>query len=244
MGYPGSKNGSGVFQAIINQMPPHRVYIESLLGSGAVLANKRPAAASIVIDLDAALLDVWRNDARVTTVICDDAISFLRSYSWVGDELVYCDPPYLMYTRSCQCPLYVFEMTEAQHVELLDVLVHLPCMVMVSGYYSELYVAMLHEWRTVTFSAMTRAGKVATEWLWMNFPEPLELHDYRFLGSTWRERDRMKQRRKRWKARLLAMSVLERHAMMLAIHELRKDLASSDVMMGAAELVINSDVGH
>ena len=43
MSYPGGKNGAGVYQAIINQMPPHQTYIEGFLGSGAVLRMKKPA---------------------------------------------------------------------------------------------------------------------------------------------------------------------------------------------------------
>jgi len=32
MGYAGGKGRDGVYQAIINQMPPHGVYIEPFLG--------------------------------------------------------------------------------------------------------------------------------------------------------------------------------------------------------------------
>lgn len=56
--YPGGKNGAGVYQRIINLMPPHEVYIEPFLGSGAVLAHKRPALVNIGIDLDQAALDL------------------------------------------------------------------------------------------------------------------------------------------------------------------------------------------
>jgi hypothetical protein len=34
MTYPGGKGGAGVYQMIINQIPPHRVYIEPFLGGG------------------------------------------------------------------------------------------------------------------------------------------------------------------------------------------------------------------
>jgi len=53
---------------------------------------------------------------------------------------------------------------------------------MISGYWSELYARELKNWRSISFQAMTRGGFVATEWLWMNYPEPFELHDYSFLG--------------------------------------------------------------
>jgi hypothetical protein len=56
MSYPGGKNGAGVYQTIINLMPPHPVYIEPFLGGGAILRLKQPAALNIGIDLDAAAI--------------------------------------------------------------------------------------------------------------------------------------------------------------------------------------------
>jgi DNA adenine methylase len=41
--YDGGKGAMGVAQWIINQIPPHRVYIEPFLGGGAVLRLKKPA---------------------------------------------------------------------------------------------------------------------------------------------------------------------------------------------------------
>lgn len=52
MAYPGGKNGSGVYQTIINLMPPHKVYIEPFLGAGATMRMKRPAVQNIGIDCD------------------------------------------------------------------------------------------------------------------------------------------------------------------------------------------------
>lgn len=34
--YFGGKAGSGTYQTIINQIPPHRVYIEPFVGGGAI----------------------------------------------------------------------------------------------------------------------------------------------------------------------------------------------------------------
>jgi hypothetical protein len=56
----------------------------------------------------------------------------------------------------------------------------------------------------------------------MNFAEPLELHDYRFLGKGFRERERIKRKRLRWRARLERMPALERHALMATIEELKE----------------------
>lgn len=228
MTYPGGKNGSGVYQAIINLMPPHRVYIEPFLGGGAIMRLKRPAIANIGIDSDLEmLLATWWHEPVVPgrIVYHDDAISFLRRYAWQGDELVYCDPPYLIGTRSCQRPLYRHEMGDGDHERLLKTICAIPAMVLISGYYSEMYTDLLPGWRTATFQAMTRAGKPATEWVWMNFPPSLELHDYRFLGQNFRERERIKRKKLRWLNRLRRMNSLERNAMMMAIQEFRVPIA-------------------
>jgi len=54
MSYPGGKGGAGIWQTIVNQMPPHDTYIEAFLGSGAVLRHKRTANVNIAIELDPA----------------------------------------------------------------------------------------------------------------------------------------------------------------------------------------------
>ena len=48
--YPGGKGG--VFQRLINLMPSHEVYIETHLGGGAIMRNKRPALRNIGIEID------------------------------------------------------------------------------------------------------------------------------------------------------------------------------------------------
>ena len=231
MSYPGGKAGSGVYQQIINQIPPHKTYIEPFLGGGAVLLHKRPAPASIGIDCDAAVIDHWAADLaenseagdRVPGAIvkCEDAISFLRSYPWAGWEFVYCDPPYLFETRSgADRRIYASEFGEAdQHRDLLLLLLQLPCMVAISGYWSSLYSDMLATWRTISYTTRTRGGKNVQEWLWMNYPEPAELHDYRYLGSNFRQRERLKRIRSRWLARLGRLDALERYALLSAIDE-------------------------
>jgi len=54
----------------------------------------------------------------------------------------------------------------------------------------------------------------------MNYPEPLELHDYRYIGENFREREKINRQRKRWQARLLRMSSVQRYALMATIAEL------------------------
>jgi site-specific DNA-adenine methylase len=226
MAYPGGKNGSGVYQAIINLMPPHETYVEPFLGGGAIMRLKRTARlANIGIDVDAgALLEFECLDMPGVDLYCRDALAWLRQAEEVTrpQTLVYCDPPYLWETRSSRRAYYRYEMgDEERHMILLKILLDLPCMVMISGYPSDLYDRMLADWRKVCYQARTRGGRTATECIWLNFPEPLELHDYRFLGGNFRQRERIKRRQNRWKDRLVRMDPQERYALMSVLEDLR-----------------------
>jgi len=148
-----------------------------------------------------------------------DGIEFLKRYPFQGRELVYCDPPYLMETRSGR-RLYEFEMPSCSHRRLLRVVRKLPCMVMISGYLSEMYQEALTDWNVETYQAMTRGGTARTEYLWFNFPRPTALHDYRYLGSGFRERERIKRKKARWTARLKRLPLLERQALLSAIADI------------------------
>ena len=59
--YFGGKAGSGTYQTIINQIPPHRTYIEPFVGGGAIWRNKLPATISLLNDVDLAVVDRWRS---------------------------------------------------------------------------------------------------------------------------------------------------------------------------------------
>jgi len=159
--------------------------------------------------------------ARATTATRDgtryhfiqtDCVPWLKAYPWQGDEFVYADPPYLMSTRRGGRELYDHEYNDADHVALLSALRSLPCLVMVSGYWSELYADTLAGWRTVTFTTSDRGGNLREEWAWMNYAAPVALHDYSHLGADYRERERIKRKRSRWVRMLNDMPVLERAA--------------------------------
>jgi hypothetical protein len=125
--------------------------------------------------------------------------------------------------------LYRFEMTRAQHVELLDVIKRLPCDVAISGYWSPLYAAALQEWRFISFHSMTRGGRKAREYVWMNYPEPTVLHDYRYLGGNKRQRERITRKVRTWSAGLRRLPALERQAIMAELSPIGPAALSCDV---------------
>jgi hypothetical protein len=190
---------------------------------------KRPAQVNIGIDRDARAIEVFRRSAHSylspaasLKLTVGSGLEFLRTYPFRGDELCYLDPPYLMSARRQSRRLYRYELsTEAEHAELLRLLVTLPCMVMLSGYRSELYDTQLVKWRREEFYTSDRGGNRKLENVWLNFPAPLELHDYQYLGQGFRERERIKRKRARWRAKLERMPELERHAILAEIEALR-----------------------
>lgn len=206
MRFPGGKGKS--FPQIINCMPPHRVYIETHLGGGAVMRHKRAAECTIGIDIDPQIVAKRSFDLEVPCeLVCADATAWLRDQSFKGDELIYCDPPYVASTRA-SLQIYRHELTLDQHKVLLDVLGSLRCKVILSGYTNPLYEAVLNGWRSMTFMSKTHSG-MREETLWMNFDEPKELHDYSFVGTTFREREVVKRRLTNIKKRIRSLTAME-----------------------------------
>lgn len=224
MTYPGGKGLS--YQKIINLIPPHRVYIETHLGAGSVMKNKLPAKKNIGIDIDPQVCQMWSTNvinveaSAAYTIVNDDARARLISYQFVGDEFIYSDPPYVKSSRRSQRDLYRFEYTDQDHIKLLTLLKSLPCKIMVSGYWSDLYEKMLAGWTVYTYQAQTRGGRMANEYLWMNYEIPNKLHDYRYLGENFRERERIKRKKQRWAKKFEGMPILERQVILSALNDI------------------------
>ena len=102
-------------------------------------------------------------------------------------------------------------MTEDQHTRLLWVARSIEANIVISSYTNELYNRELNAWNTIEFQAMTRGG-VATEKVWYNYPEPTELHDYRYLGIDYREREQIKGIIRRNVSKFKRMPDLHRNA--------------------------------
>lgn len=216
MKYSGGKGKC--YQRLINLMPKHHTYIEPYLGGGAVLRNKLPAQRNIGIDIDPNVISKWETDHQgIAEFINTDAIDFLNTFKFDGQELVYLDPPYLPSTRR-RSKVYRYDYSEQDHIELLRTVVTLPAMVMISGYGSNLYDSVLSSWNKVTFQAKTHVD-VREECVWLNFEQPKLLHDSRHLGDSFRERQTINRKRTRIHDRITKMSPHERNDLILWINE-------------------------
>lgn len=88
------------------------------------------------------------------------------------ETLHYVDPPYVHATRSTAHNStrknYTHEMTDADHVQLLDFLQTLKGMVVLSGYPHPMYENALSGWTRVERQALADGARVRTEVLWSN----------------------------------------------------------------------------
>lgn len=220
--YLGAKNGSGVYQAIINLMPPHDTYIEPFLGTGAVMRRKAPAARSIGLDKNQNCLDSFdfaglvSNGYPVPELLLADAFDYLAEfkYSAAGKTLVYADPPYMHSTRTSSAR-YEYELTDKQHMELLEILKAVPASVILSGYKNDLYEKELSGWWSMDFQAMTRGG-VRTETVWCNF-EPGAVHYHTYAGKNSTDRQRIQRKAARWAKNFAALPQPEKQAVLAAL---------------------------
>ncbi len=93
-----------------------------------------------------------------------------------NQTLHYLDPPYVLHTRSLgsRNRTYRNELSDDDHVELLDVAIKLSGHVVLSGYNTELYDDILTGWRKETKLSRISAGrgtKLKTECLWIKKAE-------------------------------------------------------------------------
>lgn len=216
----GSKAASGAYQAIIAAMPPHDTYIETHLGTGAIMRHKPLAARSIGIDIDS---EVIKRFGSMPGVVLHqgDAVAFLRGFDYqsAGRVLIYADPPYLHSTRTSK-KRYRFEYNDKDHRVLLSQLRELAASgiyVMLSGYPSALYDELLPDWRTIEFQVMSRGG-VRTEKLWLSF-EQNSAHWATFAGKDFTDRQRIKRKAKRWAENYRLLPTAERLAVLSALLE-------------------------
>lgn len=214
MGYPGAKTGSGVHQAIIAQMPPHDCYIETHLGSGAIMSFKPLAARSIGIDV------LPRHNFGKFEFFQTRAESYIAAFDYAaaGRVLIYSDPPYLQGPGELRGDRRLYgenEYSREDHAAWLALLRETPAAVMISGYPSKLYDQLLPDWRAIEFQTMTRGGP-RTEKLWMNFPAGA-VQWATFAGKNHTQRQHVKRQAARWAARYRALSPARRLAILAAL---------------------------
>ncbi|MBS0658593.1 MAG: DNA cytosine methyltransferase [Verrucomicrobia bacterium] len=240
MRFPGGKNQ--VVKRLINLVPPHDRYVEAFLGSGPILRRKVLAKEDIGIDMSDAVIQAFGVRAGVR-LVCGDALEVLPTLGLQERDLVYCDPPYLRATRRSKRRLYKYDLGEAGHEALIDLVRSLRCQVMISGYPSALYASALADWRQLQFGGTSHRGRTV-ECVWLNF-EPGLLHDPSVLGEDWSTRLAFRRRRQRWCERFESLGLPFQQSILLALsHSFHKRLTPAQRSTFALQLPLKEEISH
>lgn len=223
MPYFGGKAQDGVYQAIINQIPAHKVYIEPFIGGGAIMIKKRQAIINIGLDIDVSPLLTFpdrvnlllinksffdyfgsvtvKNDFMVPKAASEDIFNFTGSgFRYRMGVKNYKRSDVFIY---CDPPYplstrgktrYKFDFTNANQLRFLKMVNKMNCNVAISTYPNILYSEMLKDWRMVVYYSTDRSGKVRKENLFMNYSEPEILHDDQYIGDNSCERQGIKRK--------------------------------------------------
>jgi len=217
--FSGKKSACGLYQFIINEIPPHEIYFEMFLGTGAVLRHKKPSRVSHGIDCDQSVINAWEElSPQGVHIVHNDALYLLKRFSKIKKScFFYFDPPYYYPSRRSPKAIYNCEFSDKDHEKLLKMICKLKHNCMISCYENMLYESYLSSWRKKTFKIRVHHNTVK-EVIYMNYPEPTELHDYSYLGTDCRDRQRILRKiRLRLKA-LKNSPPQERNAILQAIH--------------------------
>ena len=133
-----------------------------------VCGRERAYAAKAWCDLPDIIIEA-ANRLRGVQIENAPAAEVISRFNNPG-VLVYCDPPYVLSTRRGK--QYRCEMTDDDHLQLLDVLKRHKGPVLISGYPSKLYDAELAGWHQETTLTTDQLSQVKKEVLYMNF-EPM-----------------------------------------------------------------------
>ena len=98
------------------------------------------------------------------------AVEVIKRFRY-SNVLIYADPPYLLSTRTAK--QYKHEMSEQDHIELLEILLQHAGPVIVSGYQNKLYDDVLKGWRKNSIEGYAEyCGADRREVIWMNYEPP------------------------------------------------------------------------
>lgn len=96
------------------------------------------------------------------------AIEVIKRFNY-ENVFMYLDPPYMFDTRKSNMKQYSHEMTDVDHIELLELIKESKAMIMISGYDNDLYNEYLQGWQREEFESNDNTGRRTIEIVWMNY---------------------------------------------------------------------------
>lgn len=216
--YTGNKQVHGLWQWIINRIPPYKIYYELFAGSAAIARNLPPMDPKVIVDYNAGIIDALMNCiTRLSNakIICADALQILSTVragtKSPTDAFVYMDPPYMFSCRLQNRRYYKNEMTDSQHRQLLSRVRTVKFNCMISHPENKMYDKALKGWTKEKYK-VSYHGTPVWECIYYNYPRPEVLHTYDFVGSDCWDRQRVKRKIERLARKLAELPALERNA--------------------------------
>lgn len=121
--------------------------------------------------IDAAAARLRGDTTHLVQIEHMDALRLIERYDH-PDVLMYLDPPYLRSSRKSGA-LYAIEMDMVGQKQLLSLITQSRAKIIISGYENDLYNDTLVGWNKDSTMSQTTSTKMATETIWMNYPQPM-----------------------------------------------------------------------
>lgn len=223
--YPGNKAIPGLLHKIINQIPPFLKFYEPFAGSAAVskfLSVRSMAGVQFFInDIDPAVTasQVYPAGSIVSNVSAFTILDELISTMAGNDVFVFLDPPYLKSTRPNSQDLYNFDLSDHSHKFLFSQVKHLKCNCMIIHPKCWEYDHAFTGWRQVPVTVRYHS-KTSHEILYMNYPDPIQLHTAALAGTDCWDRQRIQRKAQRTVKRFLSMPAAERQYILSQLQKL------------------------
>lgn len=219
--YVGNKNINGVYQSIINLIPECSVFCEAFAGSAQlsyILSSIVPGCKYFLNDINKSIIDNYAFTSATKFNL--DAISFM-SYivnNYYNSSVIFLDPPYHHDSRPNNKSLYEYEMSDMDHIALLNY---------ISG--STLKIILIHPINCIYDSLIDLGwcykdirirynNKTSNERIYFNYHIPDKLLTYTFIGDNFTDRQRIKRKIDKLTNKLLLLPVRERNALIAHIH--------------------------
>lgn len=212
--YPGQKKINGVYQAIINLIPPVTDFYELFAGSAQlskILLSINPELKIHLNDLSTAVIDKYSFASAIcTTQNAMDIIDNL-SYERSDNKIIFLDPPYLHSTRPNNTNLYEFEMSDEDHFKLFMSITAAKTKIILIHPVCEFYDRLIGLGWSYRDIKIRYNKKTSIERIYINYGLPTKLLTYRFLGKNFTDRQRILRKCERFSQKLLLLPEIERN---------------------------------
>jgi DNA adenine methylase len=226
--YNGGKSGNGVYQTIINLLPPMQTFASAFVGNGGIERRFNLPKENYFFDINKTVTDAWKNvlkgynkknPNKKINMHNEDGLNGIALFTNDSKStLIFCDPPYLFDTRVSQQKLYgQHEWDYDKHVLFLTMIKKVQPNVIITHPPHILYENMLQGWNVIDFTSMTSSGKKMFDRCWYNYPTPTILQDYTYLGKDYRQRELIKNKTTRHMTKLQRLPDAERNAILSAV---------------------------